>query len=370
MSEPSGPAAGPGRRIGDLDSIVAALPGADRRVFDRIFRVDVALGETAPPASMLPWLEQQFGAVEPALRQRVVKVTNRATLSGTLFSGLRSSRPQSRGTPVDIGAELRAGPDPLADPESNTPADPFGRIRGEHCVTAGNIAKFDGLHGLVVFDEPHPLRFDRVRVRDYFATARRWMERAHAHQPGAVFPFVAWNCLWRAGASLTHGHLQVLLGAGAHYAAVERLRADAQRYGGAYFDDLFRAHAATGAGFRAGDVRVMASLTPVKEREVVLLADGWGAALYDRIFEVLAHLRDDLGVTSFNVGLAAPPLTAVEGWAGFPIVVRIVDRGPLTARTADIAAMELFAASVVGADPFELAAGLSGAMGVSMGVSL
>ena len=56
---------------------------------------------------------------------------------------------------------------------------------------------------------------------------------------------------------------------------------------------------------------------------------------------------------SFNLAIYQPPLTATpEDWTGFPYVVRIVDRGSLTIKTADIGAMEMFAQSVVTSDPF------------------
>lgn len=349
--------------IDDLDVLVAALDPGDRRVFERVFRIDVVEGELVPPASMRPWIEAQFGAVEPTLRQRIVRVTNLATLDGALFSALRSLRPQPKVEPVDLDADL-AGPDPLADPEAMTPADTFGRVRGERCVTAANIAKFDGLHSIVVFDEPHPLRFDRAQLRDYLATARRWFERAHEAHPEAAYPLLLWNCLWRAGASLAHGHLQVLLGAGMHYPESERLRRDArvygERHGASYFDDLYRAHACVGAAFTVGPVRVLASLTPMKEREIVLLAERWDERLDDCLYDALAHLRDGLGVTSFNVALAAPPLDEARpsAWGGFPVIARIVDRGDARSRTADFGAMELYGAKVVSADPLRLAATL------------
>jgi hypothetical protein len=38
--------------------------------------------------------------------------------------------------------------------------------------------------------------------------------------------------------------------------------------------------------------------------------------------------------------------------------VRVVDRGPLYSRTADIGSMELYAASVVSTDPFDVARAL------------
>jgi hypothetical protein len=44
-----------------------------------------------------------------------------------------------------------------------------------------------------------------------------------------------------------------------------------------------------------------------------------------------------------------------EDWVGFPVMVRIVDRGDPSSRTADFGTMELYAASVVSSDPFRLA---------------
>ena len=51
-----------------------------------------------------------------------------------------------------------------------------------------------------------------------------------------------------------------------------------------------------------------------------------------------------------------PPIVEVEeDWNGFPVVVRIVDRGDLDSKVSDVGAMELYAASVVASDPFEVA---------------
>ncbi|HBE78528.1 MAG TPA: hypothetical protein DDW65_12250, partial [Firmicutes bacterium] len=61
-------------------------------------------------------------------------------------------------------------------------------------------------------------------------------------------------------------------------------------------------------------------------------------------------------VSSFNLVLYVPPLAeSSEDWSGFPAVVRIVDRGDPNNKTADIGAMELYAASVVSSDPFRVA---------------
>jgi hypothetical protein len=102
-------------------------------------------------------------------------------------------------------------------------------------------------------------------------------------------------------------------------------------------------------------VQLLASLTPLKEKEVWLFADSLGPDLGEGIYRVLNCYVQDLGVASFNVVLYMPPLAPVaEDWSGFPIIARIVDRGPLLNRTADMGAMELYASSVVASDPFKL----------------
>ena len=79
----------------------------------------------------------------------------------------------------------------------------------------------------------------------------------------------------------------------------------------------------------------------------------------------LACFRDRLGVQSFNVAICMPPLAEVdEDWSGFPILVRLVDRGDPVNRTGDIGGMELYAANVVGTDPFFVIGQLKEVFGV------
>lgn len=350
-----------GRTIMVLDEIVASLPHKERSLFERIFRVDVSQGVIVPPPEMLPWIKQQFGDIESTTTQRIVRVTNLITLEGVLFNWLRSSRPMWKAQPLDLGLELaRTASDPLRDPYTGTPADAFGRVRGRFSVTASNIAKFDGLHGLVVFDEAHPLRWDRDMIHDYLETGERWAIEAHRYDPEAQYYLFIWNCLWRAGASLLHGHAQVMLGRGMHYPAVEALRRAGLRYQADfranYFDDLYHIHEEVECGFERNGVRFLAYLAPKKEHEVILMAPWPAEELKDAIYDTLAVLRDRFQVESFNLVIYRPPLgPTTEDWQGFPVMVRIVDRGDPASRTVDIGAMELYAASVVASDPFKLA---------------
>lgn len=348
----------------NLERLVAGLPEEGRQRFERLFHVVTTHGEIRPPLHMTRWIERYFGSVDVISRQRVVKVTNKATLEGALFNDLRARRPLEARIPAALHEELgRSAPDPFCDPAVNTPEDVFGRIRGKCCVTASNIAKYDGWHGVIVFSAHDPLAFDEESVADYIAVAQEWWAKAHSADAEAVFPLFMWNCLWKAGASIPHGHAQMSLTKGMHYAKIEQLRRSAhihrmifQRN---YFDEMFEAHRDLGLAIDWHGVRVLANLVPVKEKETVIFGSVLDATMVAAIYRALHCLTVNLGVTSFNLVIYLPPLGEIpQEWADFPVVVRIVDRGDPMNRTADFGSMELYAASVVSSDPFRVAESL------------
>lgn len=339
----------------------------DRAVAERILEVSTTTGSLDPPEGMRAWIERSFGSVSAVTEQRIVKVTDRITLEGTLFNELRASRPLDTAIAVDLEKEIAATTgDPFCSPESGTPADVFGRVRGEYAITASNIAKYDGFHGVIVFDEHDPLRLTPEKVSDYVAVGLEWCRQAHETDPEARYPFLMWNCLWRAGGSIIHGHAQATATRDTHYPKIERLRRDAAGYaaehGSNYFDDLYRLHEALGLGIPLEGVRAFASLTPIKEKEIVVIeASPPDDTLGRAVGTLLQRYVGSLGVRAFNVAFLMPPLVATdEDWSGFPVVVKIVDRGDPANRTSDIGAMELYAASVVASDPFRVAETLRG----------
>jgi hypothetical protein len=362
--------------ITDLPALVQALPQPLATICGRLFHIDQAQGTCVPPAAMRPWIERQFGALERVQRQSVVKVTNLLTLDASLFNPLRALRPGLKGRDGSLDAALSselAAEDIFREPLAATPADDFGRIRGRYCTTASNVAKYDGRHGVVIFDEPHPLRWGRAQVADYLDVAWRWLRAAQHADPQACYPIITWNCVWKSGASIAHGHMQMSLASGLPYAAVERWRRAAatyrEQYGGAYFHDLRALHQALGLLFMEREgVYGYASLTPVKNREVVSMfaqeGDPTGqevfpATLADAAYETLRGLVDGQGMRSFNLALYAPPIGGpAAGWETFPWCVRIVDRGDPMQRSVDVGAMELFGSNVVSSDPFEVATSL------------
>lgn len=332
-----------------------------QRIFHDLFDVDVTVGQLVLPEHMRRWVERYFDSIEAVRSQRIVKVTNRWTLDATLFNELRARRPLEARIPVELADELaRTAPDPFCEPEYNTPEDVFGRLRGKQVVTASNIAKYDGLHGVIIFREHDPLAFDEELVREALLIAQEWFERAHALDSEAVYPLFMWNCLWKSGASIPHGHAQVSVTRRQHYGKVERERRAASAYRGAtarsYFADLYAVHEALGLGRRVNGVGVYANLTPLKEKEVILVAEQFDDDLARIMYRVVRCLVDDLRVTSFNLVAWIPPLAPTpEDWLDMPVIVRVVDRGDPLSRTSDFGAMELYAASVVASDPFRVA---------------
>jgi hypothetical protein len=353
----------PEHKITDLPALIEALTPEGRTLSERILDVSATTGRLDPPDGMKAWIEKSFGSVDAVTEQRIVKVTDRITLKGTLFNELRASRPLDTGVSLDLEKEIAATEgDPFCRPEEGTPADVFGRVKGEHATTASNIAKYDGFHGVVVFDDHNPLHLTPEKVSGYVTVGLEWCRKALEADPGAKYPFLMWNCLWRAGGSIIHGHAQVTATREAHYPKVERLRRDAAAYRAEhdadYFEDLYRVHDALGLSVPAEDgVRAFASLTPAKEKEIVVIGDGPDdPALHRTVGALLRAYVHDLGARAFNVAFYMPPLAeAREDWSAFPTVVYVVDRGDPANRTSDMGAMELYAASVVASDPFRVA---------------
>ena len=347
--------------IENLAEIAEALPVKEKSLFRRIYSVTTTTGELCLPPGMAPWVRQQFGSVENITTQRITRVTNRVTGEESLFNRLRALRPMQAKDQENAVSQLQGAgrQDSFRNPENNTPADLFGRVTGKHCVTASNIAKYEGLHGVVIFNESNPLRFSREQIIDYIDTGQEWARRAQATNPQAKYFFFFWNCLWRAGASIHHGHAQVVVTGNRHYARIEGLRQAAlsyqQNHGSNYFDDLFQIHYSLGCAIEKEGVRILACLTPFKDKEVILLAEELALSLKERVYEVLACFRDKLQVCCFNLSLVTRPSSeTTESWEGFPAMVRLVDRGDPNSQASDVGGMEIYGASIIADDPFDI----------------
>jgi hypothetical protein len=358
-------------QVAELPQLIDALPPEDRARAHALIDVSVATGRLTTPPELHDWVVEHFGSVEAVEEQRVVRVSDRWTLNGAIFSPLRGKRPQAPPTESAFSrlVESTIG-DEFCHPETGTPADTWGRIRGRRTITSANAAKYEGRHGVVIFDRHDPLAFDAETIIDALDVGRAWAERGLAEDAEASAYLLIWNGGPRAGGSIVHGHAQVTLGH-RHYPYVERTCRAAASYavetGRAYFDDVVAVHRALGlVAAEADGVVTLVTLTPVKEQELLVIGqpgmDERDAAFAGAVAEALLAYRDGLGVRAFDLALHRAPIddrrAAADGWAAMPPVVHMVDRGDPDRTSSDIGAMELYAAPVVGADPFSVAAAL------------
>ncbi|MBN2142729.1 hypothetical protein JW711_05370 [Candidatus Woesearchaeota archaeon] len=338
--------------IQDLPRVVAGLKKEDRELFDRFFSVHESTGHLVLPEEMKPWADKTFGDHKYLEEQTIVKIFNKQTYEDGLYNDLRSKRPSLINKNEDILKIIKeAEGDNFCHPMTGSPENAFGRVKGKYCMTAANIAKYDSLHGLVLFKKHNPLEITMKEVEDYLEVIRKWFAKAHEYRPKAIFPFIMWNCLWRSGGSMIHGHIQMVLGEEVHYGEPELLKHLMREYDAQYkahfFTDLYRVHDLIGLGFQKGPVRVFTNIVPRKEKEITIFADKFCPEFEDALYKCLRCLMDDFGVQTFNVGIILPPLEKVEGWDGFPIYARILDRGDLKNRTTDFGGMEVYARSYI-----------------------
>ena len=366
----------------NLEKIVDCMRTTDATSYDilkQIYSFNAGTGTQIIPDSFKTKILGYFGHLDSTGKiieseeeiiariehQKIIKISNLWTGEGALFSSLRAERPGIRGMDLlkenNYLKQLIAESEKECDfchPEKYTPEDIFGRIRGKYSITAANIAKYDIWSSLLIFNNHNPLKFSLGEFSDYINTGFAWFKVVNNHDSQFRFPFFIWNCLSRAGASQIHGHCQILIG-NEPYAKVETLRKTYQQYkiekdGKDYFKDLYAVHSSLGLAGSQGDVHFFVSITPIKEKEVVIISPENPSKSIDTkktIFRILRCFIDIMGVYSFNLSISCPP---IDNEDEFPYIIKIVDRGHLLNSTADMGGMELYGSSVVADDPYKI----------------
>ncbi len=97
----------------------------------------------------------------------------------------------------------------------------------------------------------------------------------------------------------------------------------------------------------------MASVTPLKDREIIILSTGTGSGMKKALYKSLKAICSS-GACGFNVAVSMPPFMKAKGWEGFPFVTRVLCRGNPLQRTSDIGSMELYASSIISSDPYDV----------------
>ncbi len=348
------------KKIIELPDIVKDLSDEEREVFKRFFEVYKSKGRLELPKTMLSWVEDNFESRDKVEEQKIIKVYNKLLFEGSLFNGVRTERPLDIEKNKNIKERIdssRGGP--FCKPKKMTPKCEFGRVEGEESITGANVAKYDSVHGLNIFKDHNPFSFTFEKIDDYLKTGMKWVREAYENrkEDGFKYPHIMWNCMPKAGASIIHGHMQLLLTQGRHYANIDLYRQASVKYSENYssnfFEDWFQAHSSVGLGAKFGNVKLFANLTPRKEKEIIITSKDFKTPVSKVIHSVLSSLVKHMGVESFNVGIMLPPLD--KSWKSFPgCVIRIIDRGSLNSPTVDYGGLEITAGHVViGTDPYK-----------------
>ncbi len=336
--------------IAELDKMVEQLSRDSRGLFNRLYSFEISTGSLEIPEEMENWVKKRFGSVERVENQRIVSIKNKFTGEHSLFNKLRTDRPVEAKSVIELNELKEKEKCLFCNPERQTPADVFGRIKGKYCITASNIAKYDSFHSLIIFNEHNPLEIKKEWIEDYLKTAELWFEEvSKSDVEKELRKFFMWNCLWRSGASIIHGHIQ-LTAVEERYGKLEVLEkaaADYKReFNSSYIEDLYKVHKSLGLASENKGDRILFYLTPVKEKEIFVISKARKSDdMADTIYKLLRSYLN-MGVQSFNLAIFQ-----LEDYH----IVKLVDRGSLGNRNSDIGAMELYAASVISSDPFKLA---------------
>lgn len=360
--------------IFDLSSFIdTELSVEQRKVFHRIYELqssEAPLDFHSPEVRSF-LAQERFKTDEDNLRQRrSLRIANIVLDEETLLNPLRANRPlqTAPGNQIEVLKENNPERDcDFCHPQERTPQDPFPAVESTNCLTIANALSYDAMHSLVIPKFVHnPDGITEEILKDMISTGNEWLRQANSYNPKARYPLAILNVLPRAGGSVFHPHLQVLLAEDRPYQKVEDLRrrmSDYQFYNDApYLDQLAFASRGLGLVFDSGSAHIIFNLAPKKEKEVIIYgSDSSGLPngdLSKAVSDVIHWWKKDLGVTSYNMAMYMPPLGGCldrGDWCNFYPFIRLVERGKEGAATSDFGAMEIFGPSVVSADPIRLA---------------
>lgn len=357
---------------------VRALPAENplKQRFSRLFETRSKSGSLVVPPSFEAKARELFAAYPGGTKnlgfitnQTIITTYNRYTEEYTMFNEVRRYRPgyQEKLSPENEHIIQQAIHDSEGADKCDfcsverTAIDVFGRIESKHCYTASNVAKYEQWHGLIVSKAHSPLVFDKDMMQDYMETAHEWYRRVNKLDPEAQFPHLMWDAGKRAAASQIHQHLQMIITQDRYLTRTEHTRAASVRfeqdYALNYWEELIAIHEALGLAVRAGPTVVLSYITPIKEREMIIVTENSHHPSFGRAIAAALHaLTDDMGCRAFSLAISFAPLdkSGNTAFGAFPAMARVVDRGSPMDTRSDVGAMEFYGANNVGADPYQI----------------
>ncbi|KAK3769585.1 hypothetical protein RRG08_007988 [Elysia crispata] len=337
--------------------------------FSAIYTVEKRYGNVKMPKSFEPkvrgWLGNKEELFKELFHQEIIHMVNTYTRETTVFNPLRDKRPVTKPKESEedyikrITQESRATCD-FCKYKNFTAEHTFGREETKLSFTASNIFKLDTLHAVVAMKDHDPINWSFEQFMDMMLLTVKWLEKANIDEPSAVYPAIIWDLLPKSGSSQLHPHDQVFLSPNRYQGMVETWRRAAQDYfsdfQSNYFSDLVSIYSALGLVAKHRSAVVLASLTPRKDNEVIIIAAKADKDFFELIYFVLRAYIDDLKKYSFSLGGGFPAMSPDAKAGRIPAFVRVITRGVTTEIRTDISALELFTATNVNIDPYKVIA--------------
>ena len=317
----------------DLEAKLKKLDKRLLKLWQIIYQVEKEIGEQKLP----PKLKSKFKFLT---KQEILIIKNRILGQETHFNIFRAQREQPT-----LKLKNKEKSCSFCQPLTLTPEDTYGRIENDYALSASNLVKVSGHHSLIIFKNHHQPKLKEIEGA--FNLAFNWFNQPSLPQQKILI----WNYLWRAGASINHPHFQVLALTSLPSKLVllkQTLQSYKQQYQNDYLVDLFNLHQALGLAKKVGGLRVIISLTPFKEKEIIFFSSNWHQDIHQLAKLIINYQKT--GIESFNLFLF---------YSGdfYPLGF-LVDRGSLAKLNCDLGTLELYAFSVVSFNPFNLASQL------------
>ncbi|MBI4059249.1 hypothetical protein HY404_03360 [Candidatus Microgenomates bacterium] len=361
----------PGRQlsISDLPEIVEQLSPEEKERFNIQYEARTTIGHLTFPEQMKAKLPQLLGpdvSLEEASNQLLTFIQDRFIKEEAVYNLLRSRRPRTTTTESLFKKAIVEKKDDCSfcDPENSTPVNGSARIRKGKVISSGNLTPFADYHELLIFNHD-PYEIEWETFSDIMDCAIEMINYQYLKDPTIKNFELIMNFGFKAGASIPHGHAQVLGFRGSmHRFIVEHYNAMANIYKSVYqqdfWEDKFKIHQSLGLGWNTGeDVWTLATLTPKKNRGLTIFDNisnrfGVSTEFKNTFYQSLRFMFDEEAVEEFNFALLFPPFGRNDDyWKNSRNFVIFVDRGSSRTPTNDMGAMEAITGLVVvEQDPF------------------
>ncbi|XP_045115229.1 uncharacterized protein LOC123506904 isoform X3 [Portunus trituberculatus] len=316
------------------------------------------------------WLGGDEMFREKVDKQMIIHVFHPLMSEHTVYNPVRAQRPMPD-TGQDIFdwvservAKTKATCD-FCRFNTQTAADKFGRHETKDTVRISNTFKMEAHHSMVVPSHVHhPLHLPRDLLVHLFEDATQWFFDVGQQEPHFIYPNLAWDTLFHAGASQIHPHIHMMLAPDHYYGSMEGLRTAAQAYyrstGRNYFSSLVTIHDTLGLAVEYGDAVALSSLGGKGDLEVVFLCDYPSKDFFSLIYFTVQAYHDTFRQPCKSLAGAWPALgtTRNASVGRLPAIARMVSRGDCSSLRADFSTFEIFQAVYRPHTPWQVAAAI------------